>query len=144
MTIEEQDIADAAILMTLLHIKKRRSQLLNLISGWDMLQADVPSRERFETAASILVGSGLAEMDDSCALRLTEEGERIKCSVDSSKNMRTAPGKLEAILGANYLARSALVVPEEVFVPVLSHYCARADRRRTDPRLVERILGRES
>ncbi|WP_147394370.1 hypothetical protein [Arthrobacter cheniae] len=61
--MDRRDMDDAATLMTLLHRGKHPSSLRALLPGWDMLQADVPSREQMETAVSILVGSGLAEVD---------------------------------------------------------------------------------
>lgn len=67
------DLDDACTLMALLN-DKRPVAVGHVLSGWDMLQVDVPSRERVENAASVLVGSGLAQLDEGWSLRLTAQG----------------------------------------------------------------------
>ena len=57
--MDRRDIEDAATLMTLLRRGKHPSSMHGLLSGWDMLQSDVPSRKQVETALSILVGPAL-------------------------------------------------------------------------------------
>ena len=54
-------VSDAATLMTLLH-PKRTVSLSRLLPGWDMLQCDVPSRERVEAALAILAGIVVAAL----------------------------------------------------------------------------------
>ena len=44
--VDRIDMDDAATLVTLLHDGRRSSSLSALLPGWDMLQTDVPSRER--------------------------------------------------------------------------------------------------
>ncbi|MER2134394.1 MAG: hypothetical protein ABS910_06905 [Arthrobacter sp.] len=76
--MDRTDLDDAATLLTLLPGGKRHSTIAALLPGWDMMQADVPSRERMEAAIFVLVGSGLAEVDSSWAMRLTEGGTLLQ------------------------------------------------------------------
>ncbi|WP_152354164.1 hypothetical protein [Brachybacterium subflavum] len=68
------DVDDTATLMTLLDEKRPTRVTRYLLSGWDMLQTDVPSRERIEGAAAVLVGTGLAAVDADWGMQLTAEG----------------------------------------------------------------------
>ena len=85
--------------MTLLHDAKRPLAIMALLSGWDMLQADVPSRERVERATAILVGSGLAEVDSSRGMGLTEQGVQLRRSL--SRRSRTILSRSAAGLNAD-------------------------------------------
>ena len=123
------DISDAATLMTLLHRGKRPSTLRTLLPGWDMLQADVPSRERMETAMSILVGSGLAEVDSSWGMLLTVEGGRIRRSIKGAQGMRMIPGAIGKILAGRRLDRAPLALPQAVFDAAREEYFNAARRR---------------
>ena len=102
---------DAATLMTLLHRGKHPSSVRALFPGWDMLQVDAPSQEQLETAISILVGSGLAEVDSSWGMRLTEEGGRLKRSVKGNQGMRLIPGAISDLLAGCQLSRAPLTLP---------------------------------
>lgn len=123
------DIFDAATLMTLLHPGKRPSTLRTMLSGWDMLQASVPSREQMETAMSILAGSGLAEVDSSWGMLLTEEGEQIRRSVKGTQGMRMIPSAINEILAARLLSRAQLTLPQAVFDTAYEDYYGAARRR---------------
>lgn len=124
---------DAATLMTLLQRAKHPSSVRALLSGWDMLQADVPSREQMEMAISILVGSGLAEVDTSWGIRLTEQGEQLRRSVKGSGGMRLMPGAISELLAGRALNRAPLSLPEPVFAPAREDYLD-AVRRRAERR----------
>lgn len=121
-------MSDAATLMTLLNAK-RSSSLRELLPGWDMLQTDVPSRERVETALAILVGSGLAEVDKSWGMRLTEQGGQIRRSVKGTQGMRMIPGAISALLGSCQLSRATLNLPQSVFDRAFNDYLDAARRR---------------
>lgn len=129
MDRREMHISDAATLMTLLHRGKRPSTLRTLLPGWDMLQVDVPSREQMETAMSILVGSGLAEVDSSWGMLLTEDGERIRRSVKGWQGMRTIPSAIEEILAGRQLNRAPLTLSQSVFDEAREEYYDAARRR---------------
>lgn len=94
-----------------------------------MLQADVPSREQMETALSILVGSGLAEVDSSWGMRLTEEGRRLKRSVKGGQGMRLIPGAISESLAGCQVSRAPLTLPQSVFAPAREDYYDAARRR---------------
>lgn len=123
------DLSDAATLMTLLREEKRSSTLSTLLPGWDMLQADVPSRDRVEAALAILVGSGLAEVDSSWGMRLTEQGGRLRRSVKGTRGMRTVPVAISDLLANHQLSRATLNLPQSVFDPALNDYLESARRR---------------
>lgn len=118
------DIDDAATLMTLLPRPRKRSlSLSGVLPGWDMLQVDVPSRKQVETAMAILVGSGLAEVDSSWELRLTEQGGQVRRSVRGGwVGMREIAGAIGELLTGRQLSRAPLSLPREVFDPVLEDY----------------------
>ena len=127
--MNRMEMSDAATLITLLREEKRSSTLRTLLSGWDMLQADVPSRERVETALAILVGSGLAEVDSSWGMRLTEQGGRLRRSVKGTQGMRTIPVAISDLLAKCELSRATLNLPESVFDPALNDYLESGRRR---------------
>lgn len=129
--MNRRDMDDAATLMTLLRRGRHPSSVRALLSGWDMLQADVPSREQMEAAISILVGSGLAEVDSSWGMRLTEEGGRLKRSVKGGQGMRLIPGAISDLLAGCQLSRAPLALPQSVFDPAREDYYGAA-RRRTE------------
>lgn len=120
---------DAATLMTLLRRGKYPSSIRGLLSGWDMLEADVPSRKQIETAISILVGSGLAEVDSSWGMRLTEQGGQLRRSVKGFGGMRLMPTAISNLLAERELKRAPLSLPESVFVPAREDYLDTARRR---------------
>lgn len=120
---------DAATLVTLLHGGRRCSSLRALLPGWDMLQADVPSRERVETAMAILVGSSLAEVDSSWGVRLTEQGVQLRRSVKGARGMREIPGAISDLLVGRQLSRAPLSLPHEVFDAAREDYLHAAQRR---------------
>ncbi|MCC3268088.1 hypothetical protein MUG94_13285 [Arthrobacter gengyunqii] len=136
MDRREMDIFDAATLMTLLHRGKRPSTLRTLLPGWDMLQVNVPSREQMETAMSILVGSGLAELDSSWGMLLTEEGEQVRRSVKGRQGMRMIPSAISEILAGRELSRAPLTLPQAVFDAAREDYynAARRTAERTQKR----------
>jgi hypothetical protein len=127
--MDRRDMEDAATLMTLLHRGKHPSSVRALLSGWDMLQADVPSRKQIETAMSILVGSGLAEVDSSWGMRLTEQGGQLRRSVKGSGGMRMVPRAIGDLLSGRELNRVPLSLPESVFAPAREDYLDRGRRR---------------
>lgn len=127
--MNRRDMEDAATLMTVLGRGKHPSSIHGLLSGWDMLQADVPSRKQIETAMSILVGSGLAEVDPSWGIRLTEQGGRIRRSVKGSGGMRLMPSATSDLLAERELNRAPLSLPESVFAPAREDYLDTARRR---------------
>ncbi|WP_307094432.1 hypothetical protein [Arthrobacter sp. V1I9] len=131
--MNRMDMSDAATLMTLLRDEKRSSTLSTLLPGWDMLQAEVPSRERVETAIAILVGSGLAVIDSSWGMRLTEQGGRLRRSVKGIQGMRMVPGAISDVLADCQLSRATLNLPQPVFDSALKDYLDAA-RRRADRR----------
>ena len=120
---------DAATLMTLLHRGRHSSTLRSLLPGWDMLQADVPSRKRVETALAILVGSGLAEVDSSWGIRLSEQGGQLRRSVKGARGMREIPGAISNLLAGHQLSRATLRLPQEDFDSALEDYLHTAQRR---------------
>lgn len=120
---------DAATLVTLLHDGRRSSSLRALLPGWDVLQADVPSRERVETAIAILVGSSLAEVDSSWGMRLTEQGVQLRKSVKGSRGMREIPGVISDLLAGSQLSRATLSLPHQVFDAACEDYLDAAQRR---------------
>ncbi|MCH1882520.1 hypothetical protein [Agrococcus sp. ARC_14] len=113
--MNRRDIGDAATVLTLLQAPGRPKGLRSLVSGWDMLQADVPDRERMETAWSILIGSGLAEVDSDWCLRLTADGDRMRRAVRERGGMRTAQAEIAGRLAQEDLAATPLQLPAEVF-----------------------------
>jgi hypothetical protein len=119
--------------MTVLRRGKDPLSIRGLLSGWDMLQADVPSRKQIETAMSILVGSGLAEVDSSWGMRLTEQGEQLRRSVKGSGGMRLMPRAISDLLAGRELNRAPLSLPESVFAPAREEYID-AGRRRAEDR----------
>lgn len=128
--MDRRDMEDAATLMTLLRRgKSSSSSIRGLLSGWDMLQADVPSRKQLETAMSILVGSGLAEVDSSWGMRLTDQGGQLRRSVKGSGGMRLMPRAISNLLAESELNRAPLSLPESVFVPAREDYLDTARRR---------------
>jgi hypothetical protein len=127
--MNRMEMSDAATLMTLLHDAKRPSSVRELLSGWDMLQADVPSRERVETAIAILVGSGLAEVDSSWGMRLTEQGGQLRRSVNGTSGMRLIPGAISDLLAKCQLSRATLNLPQWVFDSALNDYLESVRRR---------------
>ncbi|WP_162924974.1 hypothetical protein [Mycetocola zhujimingii] len=127
--MERRDMDDAATLMTLLRRRKRPSSVRRLLSGWDMLQADVPSREQIETAASILVGSGLAEVDSSWGMQLTEQGGLLRRSVKGAQGMRMIPGAIRDLLAGRQLSRAPLTLPQALYDAALNDYRDAARRR---------------
>jgi hypothetical protein len=127
--MDRRDMEDAATLMTLLHRGKHPSSVRALLSGWDMLQADVPSRKQVETAMSILVGSGLAEVDSSWGMRLTEQGGQLRWSVKGSGGMRMVAKAIGDLLSGRELNRVPLSLPESVFAPAREDYLDRGRRR---------------
>ena len=134
------DIGDAATLMTLLH-PKRTLSLSRLLPGWDMLQCDVPSRERVEAALAILVGSGLAEVDSSWGMRLTQEGGQLRRSVKGVRGMREIPGLMSGLLEARPLSRAPLTLPQPIFEAAYDEY-REAARRRAERRSRGRCWSR--
>ncbi len=129
--MNRRDVDDAATLLTLLHHGKRPSSVRAVLSGWDMLQADVPSRTRIEAAASILVGSGLAEVDSSWGMLLTEQGRQVRRSVRGAGGMRSIPGAIGDLLAGSRLGRAPLALPPSVFDAAHDDY-RDAARRRAD------------
>ncbi|WP_144671124.1 hypothetical protein [Arthrobacter sp. U41] len=127
--MDRTDMDDAATLVTLLHYGKRSSSLRALLPGWDMLEADVPSRERLETAIAILVGSRLAEVDSSWGMRLTEQGVQLKQSVKGARGMREIPAAISDLLVGRQLSRATLRLPHEVFDAAREDYLDAAQRR---------------
>ncbi|ACL40510.1 hypothetical protein Achl_2545 [Pseudarthrobacter chlorophenolicus A6] len=127
--MNRMEMSDAATLMTLLRDAKRPSTLSMVLPGWDMLQADVPSRERVEAAMAMLVGSGLAEVDAAWAMRLTEQGGRLRRSVKGTQGMRMIPGAISELLSGRQLSRATLNLPPSVFEPALEDYLDAARRR---------------
>ena len=127
--MDRREVDDAATLMTLLHRGKRPSSVRTLLSGWDMLEADVPSREQIETAASILVGSGLAEVDSSWGMLLTEQGGQLRRSVKGNQGMRMIPRIIRDLLAARPLSRAPLTLPQALFDAALKDYYDAARRR---------------
>ncbi|GIU54928.1 hypothetical protein NicSoilC12_06770 [Arthrobacter sp. NicSoilC12] len=127
--MDRTDMDDAATLVTLLHDGKRSSSLRALLPGWDMLEADVPSRERLETAIAILVGSRLAEVDSSWGMRLTEQGVQLKRSVKGARGMREIPGAISDLLVGRQLSRATLGLPHKVFDAAREDYLDAAQRR---------------
>ena len=126
--VDRIDIDDAATLATLLRNGKYPSSPRELLPGWDMLQADVPSRERVETALAILVGSGLAEVDSSWGMRLTVQGEQLRRSVKGVRGMRLIPPAISELLIGRQLSRATLSLPPAVFDVALDDYLAAAQR----------------
>jgi len=126
--VDRMDRDDAATLATLLRDGKHSSSLRELLPGWDMLQADVPSRERMETALAILVGSGLAEVDSSWRMRLTEQGGQLRRSVKGVRGMRLIPTAISALLAGRQLSRATLSLPAAVFDAARNDYLAAAQR----------------
>ncbi|WP_306231749.1 hypothetical protein [Agrococcus beijingensis] len=116
------DIGDAATVMTLLQGTGRSQGLRSLVSGWDMLQADVPDRERMETAWSILVGSGIAEVGSGWSLSLTGEGDRVRSAVRGRGGMRTVVAELADRLAQRDLAMAPLQLPAEAFDRAVQAY----------------------
>lgn len=127
--MDRRDIEDAATLMTLLRRGKSSSSIRGLLSGWDMLQAHVPSRKQIETAMSILVGSGIAEVDSCWGMRLTEQGGQLRRSVKGSGGMRLMPRAISNLLAESELNRAPLSLPESVFFPAYEDYLDTARRR---------------
>lgn len=127
--VDRIHIDDAATLVTLLHDGKRSSSVKALLPGWDMLQADVPSRERVETAMAILVGSSLAEVDSSWGMRLTEQGVQLRRSVKGARGMREIPRAISNLLLGHQLSRATLSLPHEVFDGAREDYLGGAQRR---------------
>lgn len=123
------DVDDAATLMTLLNEKHPTRVTQYLLSGWDMLQADVPSRERIERAAAVLVGTGLATVDEGWGMRLRAEGARIRGEVPRGIGMRQIPGILGAQLRARDVARADLTLPASLYDAAYSAYMDAAARR---------------
>lgn len=130
------DVDDAATLMTLLDEKRPTSVDRSLLSGWDMLQTDVPSHERIESAAAVLVGTGLATVDEDWGMQLTAEGARIRRAVPGRTGMRSVPGVLGAQLRERRVARADLVLPSSVYDAAYSAYMDAA--RRWEERAVRR------
>lgn len=127
--MNRRDVDDAATLMTLLHHGKRPSSVRALLSGWDMLEADVPSREQIETAMSILVGSGLAEVDSSWGMRLTEQGGHLRRSVKGPGGMRMVPRAISDLLSGRELNSAPLSLPQALFDAAREDYHDTARRR---------------
>lgn len=115
--------------MTLLHGGKHSSSLRGLLPGWDMLQADTPSWERMESALAILVGSGLAELDSSWGMRLTEEGQQLKNCVKGVQGMRGIPGAIGKLLAERHLTRAPLSLPQDLYESALTDYLDTAQHR---------------
>ncbi|GAA4896665.1 hypothetical protein GCM10025789_13090 [Tessaracoccus lubricantis] len=132
--MDRRDLDDAATLMTLLHRGGGASSVRAMLSGWDMLQADIPSREQIETAASILVGSGFAEVDAPGRMLLTERGREVRRSVAEGAGMRSMPGAIRGMLAQCLLSRAPLALPPSVVDAALEDYRdsvrRRADRAR--------------
>ncbi|MFC3299937.1 hypothetical protein ACFOD8_09970 [Arthrobacter agilis] len=127
--VDRRDIDDAATLMTVLRHSKHPSSIRSILSGWDMLQVDVPSREQVETAISILVGSGLAEVDSSWGMRITEQGGQLRRSVKGSQGMRSIPIAMSDLLAGCELSRAPLALPQSVYGPAREDYFDAARRR---------------
>ncbi|MBK0331715.1 hypothetical protein I8D64_09895 [Brachybacterium sp. MASK1Z-5] len=124
------DVDDAATLMTLLDEKRPRRVTQSLLSGWDMLQADVPTRERIESAAAVLVGTGLATVDADWGMQLTAEGARIRRAVPGRLGMRQVPGILGAQLRERGVSRADFVLPSSLYDAAFTAYMDVAARRR--------------
>lgn len=122
------DLDDACTLMALLHARNRHP-IGDLIGGWDMLQADVPSHEQMERGVRLLVGSGLAEVDERWTIRLTDEGARILRSVKPVQGMRQLPQKLRAALGELDLRSAPITLPPSAFDPARQRYLQRVTDR---------------
>lgn len=122
------DLDDACTLMALLN-DKRPVAVGHVLSGWDMLQVDVPSRGRVENAASVLVGSGLAQLDEGWSLRLTAQGGRICRAAGAGRGMREVPGALRDDLTGRELTRAPLTLPASIFDPAHDAYLDRVRRR---------------
>lgn len=131
--MNRRDIGDAATVLTLLQGPGRAKGLRSLLSGWDMLQADVPVRERMETAWSILIGSGLAEVDSGWCLSLTAGGDRIRREVRGRGGMRTVQAELAGRLAQVDLATTSLQLPADVFDRAVLAYLGRAGRAARRP-----------
>jgi hypothetical protein len=127
--MDRRDMDDAATLMTLLRRGKHPSSIRSLLSGWDMLQADVPSREQMETALSILVGFGLAEVDSSWGMRLTEQGGQLRQSVKGTGGMRMVPRAIGDLLSRREVNRAPLSLPESIYAPAREDYLNPGRRR---------------
>ena len=127
--MNRMEMSDAATLMTLLRNANRSSTLSTLLPGWDMLQADVPSRERVETAIAILVGSGLAEVDSSWGTRLTEQGGRLRRSVKGTQGMRMVQGAISDLLAGCQVRHATLNLPQSVYEAALQDYLDAARHR---------------
>lgn len=94
-----------------------------------MLQADVPSRKRVETAIAILVGSSLAEVDSSWGMRLTEQGAQLRQSVKGARGMREIRRAISDLLVGRQLSRAMLSLPQAVSKAALEDYLDAAQRR---------------
>ncbi|UQN29071.1 hypothetical protein [Brachybacterium kimchii] len=124
------DVDDAATLMALLDEKRPRRVTQSLLSGWDMLQTDLPSRERIESATAVLVGTGLATVDEDWGMLLTAEGARIRRAVPGrGLGMRQIPGILGAQLRARGVARADLTLPAALYDAAYSAYMEAAAHR---------------
>jgi hypothetical protein len=127
--IDPADIDAAATLMTLLHSTERPARVRELVADWDMLQAGPPSREELEAAAAVLVGSGLAQLDVSWGVRLTEAGARLRNSVPGRTAMRRIPCFLQQTLHEHRLERADLHLSREAFDAALADHLGRARLR---------------
>ncbi|WP_187977752.1 hypothetical protein [Mycetocola sp. JXN-3] len=128
--MEDTDRFDAAIILTLVPSTQRPLSIGFLLSGWDMLDVDVPSRERVERAMAKLVGSGFAEIDPSTwDIRLTESSEELRRSVNTSGGMRAIPGRIHEALAGQRMGVAPLELVPEVFDAALEDYLARGQRR---------------
>ncbi|SDQ06131.1 hypothetical protein SAMN04487847_0113 [Microbacterium sp. cf332] len=102
-----------------------------MLSNWDMLQADVPTRERVEAAASFLVSDGLADVDDSWGMRLTDRGRDLLSSVTGVRGMRSMPGAVGTLLADHAPNVTSLTLPPHLFDAGLERYRV-GTRRRAD------------
>lgn len=108
-------IDDAATVLTLLRRSGRPISLSALLSGWDLLEADIPARERVEAACSILVGTGLAEVSEDWGVSVTQKGERIRRAVNKWTGMRIVRAEIADRLAQHDLVRSPVKLAPDVF-----------------------------
>ena len=121
-------LSDAATLLACLGRGARNVRLRAVLATWDMLQADVPTRERVEAAASFLVGQHLISVDATWDIRLTTDGTVLRRSVRVSGGMRSLPSALAERLRMLRQPSVAVSLPVEVFAAALDAYRASAER----------------
>jgi hypothetical protein len=97
-----------------------------------MINTDVPSREVLAQSAGVLVGSGLAELDDDWVLHLTADGRAIRHQLRGRRlGMRQVPDVLEQLLSSRSLRSVPVTPPAEIYDVAVADYLGKAERRRT-------------